>query len=230
MKSITIFFISAIVLAMPISAFSKFIVVASKGPERNVSTFIEKQAEYLISELTIKNDDRDPIKRFGLLEKAQQALLLKAYERDGVSVDLLPVQLEIDRHSKLLPSFNSASLRYRVLVSLSDYKNDFLAASLALRKLIDELPEIEDTQYELSIARLGIENPEKYRNEILEKISTDLADLKTRFGNSMRIKLSGLESPVRAEQLQDTKISVYINYQIELKINNTPPPGSGHNP
>ena len=118
-------------LLMPLTTFAKIIVVASATSDRNVAVFLEKQAEYVISELIIKNDDRNPVRRFELLKKAQQALISNTKKHNDISLELLPVHLEIDRHSKLFPYANTAALNYRVLVSLADHNNDFLQASAA---------------------------------------------------------------------------------------------------
>lgn len=183
----------------------------------DVSSFLVKDAEFITAELSIQNDDSDPIKRYELMTKAKKSLEAIIKYKDYLSIILLPVNLTTTR-GKFVSSFiYNTSLNYRILISLSHFKNDFLEATSQLRKVVDSLPEIEDTDYELSNAELAIENPELYRQEIIDIIVQDLDNMKKSFGDSINFEIDGLENPVQAVQLDDIKVALYIGHKIKLK-------------
>ena len=184
----------------------------------NVSTYLVKNAEYVTAELTIINDDSEPIDRYKLIESAKKHLEQIADSKDYVSITLLPVELSTSR-SKFVSKIGSDTfLKYRILISLARFNNDFLDATTELRKIVDSLLEIEDTDYKLSSAELAIENPEKYRQEILDLVVQDVQELKKSFGDSTTFEIDGLEHSVQAIQLDDIKIALFIGYKLKLKI------------
>lgn len=184
----------------------------------DVSTYLVKNAEYVTAELTIINDDSEPIDRYKLIESAKKHLEQIANSKDYVSIILLPVKLSTIRSKFISKIGFDTFLQYRILISLAHFNNDFLDATIELRKIVDSLPEIEDTDYKLSSAELAIENPEKYRQEILDLVVKDVQNLKESFGDSTNFEIEGLENPVQAIQLDDIKIALFIGYQLKLKI------------
>ena len=209
-------FISIIIifLWMVTPANAKFYKLANLQ-QSNVAVGLYKDAEFIAANLTIENDDRDPIKRIQFLKKAKQSLEKKTGELKYASIVLLPVNLDVDRNYRIFSS-DKTLLTYRLLVSLPEHDNDFFEATAALRNIVDDLPKYEDTKYSLSNAFLGIENPEQYRNKILDLIVQDIRNLKQKFGDKLKLKISGLNSPVEIYQLDDIKVLLCINYRIEL--------------
>ena len=212
MKIFTSILIASLLMVAPANA--KFYKLANLQ-KSNVAVGLYKDAEFVAANLTIENDDRDPIKRIQFWKKAKQALEKKTDELKYASIVLLPVNLDVDRSYKIF-STDKTSLTYRLLVSLPEHNNDFFEATAAIRNIVDGLPEYEDTKYSLSNAFLGIENPEQYRNKILDMIDQDIRNLKQRFGERLKLKISGLNSPVEIYQLDDIKVLLCINYLIEL--------------
>ncbi len=184
----------------------------------DVSTYLVKNAEYVTAELTIISDASDPIDRYKLIESAKKHLEQIADSKDYVSITLLPVKLSTIRNKFVSKLGFDTFLKYRILISLAHFKNDFLDATIELRKIVDSLPEIENTDYKLSSAELAIENPEKYRQEILDLVVEDVQKLKESFGDSTNFEIDGLENPVKAIQLDDIKIALFIGYELKLKI------------
>lgn len=195
----------------------KYITIAT-SEKINVSTYFVKNAEYVTAELSINNDDSDPIKRYKLLNKAIEGLNDIVKDKEYVTIKLLPVKLTTVR-SKLVSSFMlDTVLKYRILVLLSYFNNDFLEATSQLRKVIDSLPKIEDTDYNLSTAELAMENPERYRQDIINLVEKDVNQMKQTFGESINIEIDGLENPVQAVQLDEIKIALLIDYNMKIKM------------
>ncbi len=207
-------------VAMLLSSVSlaEVYVIAKETSDRQVSGYLEKKADYLVSELSISNDKRDPIERFQYMEQARKALLSKLSGRVDIEGRLLPVQLNINRHNKVSSLFYDSTIQYRLMTKLNHFQGDFLAASNALRKFVDALPKIDGTEYSLSPVKLAIAGPEKYRQELLEEIKGDIDRIKATLGKNSVIKVSGLERPVIAEQMEEANVAVFINYTIDMEI------------
>jgi hypothetical protein len=63
---------------------------------------------------------------------------------------------------------------------------------------------------------LSLVTPEKYRYEIIAKITEDARKLRQTVGANCRIQLSGLSNRVSWQRSDVSELTLYIPYQIEL--------------
>ena len=63
---------------------------------------------------------------------------------------------------------------------------------------------------------LSLVTPEKYRYEIISKITEDAKKLKAAVGAKCRIELSGLANRVSWQRSDVSELTLYIPYQIQL--------------
>lgn len=181
-----------------------------------VATYIEKDAEYIVAELLIQNDDKNPLRRYETLEKTVDDLKIDAKLKEYITLQFLPDK-PISKKGKLWSITHKSTLNFRVLVSLKQFNNDFLAAAKALTEFVDDLSPHQSTNYILSPLKLAISQPEYYREEILKKIAADLSLLQNIFGKQTGFSIYGLENPVSVVHLNGKKIALFINYKIKLK-------------
>lgn len=59
--------------------------------------------------------------------------------------------------------------------------------------------------------------PARYRDEIISAISADARETAAVFGDEFAISVSGLESPVRWQQVSALELSLYINYDLTVE-------------
>ena len=63
---------------------------------------------------------------------------------------------------------------------------------------------------------LSLVTPEKYRDEIIGKITEDAKKLREAVGSKCRIQLSGLANRVSWQRSDVSELTLYIPYQIQL--------------
>jgi hypothetical protein len=63
---------------------------------------------------------------------------------------------------------------------------------------------------------LSLVAPEKYRYEIIERITEDAKHLQTAVGSHCRVEISGLSSRVSWKRSDVSELTLYIPYQIKL--------------
>lgn len=64
---------------------------------------------------------------------------------------------------------------------------------------------------------LGLNDPDKYRTQILESIAKSIAETKKPLGISGSVEVDGLENPVSVMQLNETEVALFINYKLGIQ-------------
>ena len=105
-----------------------------------------------------------------------------AKENPGIIVHMGQISLSPKPFSKLesFPSFRydqNSEAQFYVLSRL-DENTDIYKASSAIRQFVDSISMPGKSSTSLGRIQLAVENPEKYRKELLEKISEDVIFVK----------------------------------------------------
>ena len=104
-----------------------------------------------------------------------------------------------------------------LLPVVSDSDNIF-TGGIELGDLLDKLDPPDKVRFHASPVRLAVENPEKLRGKLLEMISADVRNAKKKMKGSGKITISGLEGPVKVNQVDNINVELFIEYKVSLEI------------
>jgi hypothetical protein len=82
---------------------------------------------------------------------------------------------------------------------------------------VSSIPLGEGTKFTLGNTTLGMNEPEKYRVQILESISKSITESKKSLGLSGSVEVDGLENPVSVMQLDEAEVVLFINYRLSIQ-------------
>ena len=184
---------------------------------------ITKAADFLVQEIRLINDSRSPELRRkeiiatieGLLKSASAAQNVALSYGDGFlfPVDLNDESLQIIEDQKR-PDTSVVDIYVKVALDRGD---DTKKRITELRKFIAMASLVGRTEIASEgDVGLSIVNPEKYRHEILSKISAENGQLVKAMGDSCRVKINGLESRVEWERTAVAELTLYIPYSLEI--------------
>ena len=113
-------------------------------------------------------------------------------------------------------SYRGSSAQLYVLGSLKPDTNIF-AVTKRIYQIVTPIPLADGTKVTLGNTSLGLDEPEKYRNQLLGLISKSVADAKKSLGSTGSIDIEGLESPVTVMQWSDRELLLFISYRFRLQ-------------
>jgi len=99
------------------------------------------------------------------------------------------------------------------------------AALAAARRIYEAISGIRDAEFKdgttitVGPALLAVNDPEKYRAQILGLLSGSIAEIKKAFGRAISVEVDGLENPVAAMQVRGKEVVLFINYKLNVKSN-----------
>jgi len=65
---------------------------------------------------------------------------------------------------------------------------------------------------------LAMNDPERFRNQIIKKIIESVESLAASLGSTIRVTISGLEQPVVVKQYDDEYVDLYIPYTLSIEM------------
>src|SRR5207248_2158115 len=128
------------------------------------------------------NDSKDPAKRSDEIEKALRSLTDKVHQQPDLSVKQGVVSLSPRELSTLqgISSYDSSGGSSAQLYVLGAMKQDATAFAVTKRlyQVINAIPLGDGTKVILGNTTLGLNDPEKYRDQILGSIAKSITDTK----------------------------------------------------
>jgi hypothetical protein len=175
-------------------------------------------ADYVAVPINIQNDSKDPIKRGDEIEKAYIAIADKLASHQDLKVMPGAISLSPREQGKFSSSdsYRGSSAQLYVLGSLKPDTNIF-AVTKRIYQIVTAIPLADGTKVTLGNTSLGLDEPEKYRNQLLGLISKSVADAKKSLGSTGSIDIEGLESPVTVMQWSDRELLLFISYRFRLQ-------------
>jgi len=185
---------------------------------------IIKNADFLVQEIRITNDSRSPELRKKEIIQTINNFVTSSKRIEGIELScgegfLTPVNLNDDSlelledHSRVDNNYVDISVKVSI-----DEKKAPKKQIARLRKFIQKTKKVGRTEIEIQgDIGLSIKTPEKYRYEILKKITEENAKTKTIIGGKCEISVLGLESRVQWARSGITELTLYIGYQTEIK-------------
>jgi len=194
-------------------------VIAFTGA-KSTATSLLKKADYLSVPLTISSKQKDPSERFSEIRKAQDLILSQALKHPDLFVHKGTISLSPRPKSKLsYSSGGSSKARFHLLTKLRK-DEDVYESAIRVRQFIAAIEMPGKSTHALGQLQLAVDNPERYRKELLEKISEDVAFLKTAIRTKGKAFIKGLERPVLVRQVDDRNVELFIHYELTIEMSN----------
>jgi hypothetical protein len=175
-------------------------------------------ADYVAVPINIQNDSKDPLKRGDEMEKAYLAITDKLAPHQDLKIMPGVISLSPREQGKFssAESYRGSSAQLYVLGSLKQDTNVF-AVTKRIYQIVSAIPVADGTKVTLGNTSLGLDEPEKYRNQLLGLVSRSVADAKKSLGSTGFIELEGLENPVTVMQWNDREVLLFISYRFRLQ-------------
>lgn len=185
---------------------------------------LTRRADFLVQSIQLTNDTRDSAARARELQQTIRDMLADAAKRPGIALSygddfLIPistnaVEVALTPEAKRADS-SQASLYVKMALS---EKDSVPAAIASLRAFIRKARVEGRTEIEpQGDVGLSLVTPEKYRYEIIAKITEDARKLRQTVGAQCRIQISGLSNRVTWQRTDVSELTLYIPYQVQLE-------------
>ena len=218
----------ACIAAAPASAqVDEVVVTGSRISGDDYSTIpavvLQRRADFLVQRIRLTNDTRDRDARFKELHQTIRDMVSDAGKKPGIALSygdefLIPISSTatevVFNEGGKRPDTSSASLYVKMALG---EKDDVPAAIANLRAFIRKARVSGRTEIEPEDdVGLSLVTPEKYRYDIIARITEDARKLREAVGAKCRIQLSGLANRVSWQRSDISELTLYIPYQIQL--------------
>lgn len=183
---------------------------------------LRRTADFLVQEVTIRGDTRDPKQRAAEIRQMLQKAVQMAGQR-GVELaygDYVLTRLTLDNLDELdLRNDNrpdSQRIDFLVKAPLSG-KESGSAAQKRIENYIEAVPEVGRAQMDKSgDSSLSIVGPDQYRMQIADKVIEDARAVSTRMGPEYAVTIEGLNMPVQWTRAGPSDVLLYIPYKLVI--------------
>jgi hypothetical protein len=184
---------------------------------------LQRRGDFLVQQIRLTNDTRAEDARIRELRQTVRDMVGDAAKKPGMALSygdefLIPIsasatEVVFDDGGKR-PDTSSASIYVKMALG---EKDDVPAAIASLTAFIKKARMSGRTEIESEDeVGLSLVTPEKYRYDIIGKITEDARKLRAAVGPKCRVQLSGLANRVSWQRSDVSELTLYIPYQIEL--------------
>jgi hypothetical protein len=184
---------------------------------------LQRRADFLVQRVRLTNDTRAAEARNKELQQTIRDMVSDAAKKPGIALSygdefLIPISAAatevVLRVGGERPDTSSTSIYVKMAL---DAKDDVPAAIANLRAFIKKARISGRTEIVLEDdVGLSLVAPEKYRYDIIGKITEDAKKLRETVGAKCRIQLEGLSNRVSWQRSDISELTLYIPYQIQL--------------
>ncbi len=184
---------------------------------------LQRRADFLVQSIRLTNDTRSGDARIKELQQTIRDMVSDAAKKPGIALSfgeefLIPISATATE-VVFVPGGNrpdTSSTSIYVKMALGE-KDDVPASIAALKAFIKKARISGRTEIDSEgDVGLSLVTPEKYRYDIISKITDDAKKLKAAVGAKCRIELSGLANRVSWQRSDVSELTLYIPYQIQL--------------
>jgi hypothetical protein len=213
--------LAVLMLAAPSvwSGESRIVMVLAPG-QIPVTAKLDVPAVYAIAPLSVDCDEREASKRASQLAAATRRIAELGRSGHGVEVRQGVITLdtaarESFAYSKSYGSGGGSSVLF-VVSRLGDTE-DIYSAAIRLAQFASAIPKLECVSVRAGHAVLGLDDPERFRPQVLKLVAAHIKDAKVALGPSREIEVSGLERPVVAMQKNGREVTLFIHYTLTVR-------------
>jgi hypothetical protein len=230
MRNVRITFAAAISCGFAASAWAQLqeiVVTGSRVGGEDYSgipaVVLERRADFLVQRIELTNDTRSEDARTKELHQTIRDMAVDAAKRPGMALGygeefLIPItatsfEVPLQKGGK---RSDTSSVQIYVKMALSE-KDDVSSAIAALNAFIKKARVSGRTEIEpQGEVGLSLVNPEKYRYDIIAKISEDAKHLRASIASECKVEVSGLASRVSWQRSDVSELTLYIPYKVQL--------------
>lgn len=190
---------------------------------------LKKKADFLTQEVRFINDSRDPELRKKEIISTIEAFIKESRKISNIALSygdgfLAPVNLTDESLQIIEDNKRSDTSYVDIYIKVRLQENSDVKEKIAeLRNFISRGKKAGRTELERQgDIGLSIVNPEKYRYEIIRKISEENSKIQEMVRGSCEVSISGLERRVQWERSEVGELTLFIPYGTELKCRNAP--------
>lgn len=183
---------------------------------------LRRSADFLVQEVTIRGDTRDPKQRGAEIRQMLQKAVQQASSR-GVQLAfgdyiLTPLILANIDDVALKGDNRPDSQRVDFLVKAPLAGNTSGAsAEKRIADYIESVPEVGRAQMDESgDSSLSIVGPDQYRKAIADKVMEDAQELSAKMGSGYGVTIEGLNMPVLWTRAGPSDVMLYIPYKLVI--------------
>ncbi len=181
---------------------------------------LRRTADFLVQEVTIRGDSRDPKQRASEIRQMLQKAVQLA-NQNGVQLaygDYILTPLTMSNLDEVTLSNDnrpdSQKIDFLVKAPLSG-KEGGAAAEKRIETYVDAVPEVGRAQMDESgDSSLSIVGPDQYRLQIADKVMEDARTLSAKMGQSYAVSIEGLNMPVMWTRAGPSEVMLYIPYKL----------------
>lgn len=215
--------VTSLFLSQLAYASGSSVVIAAGYSPYTPTVRVQISADYVAIPINIKNDSKDPLKRSDEIEKALRLVTERVKQHADLAVRQGVVSLSAMEQSglKSYGGYDSASsAQLYVLGTLKPEVNVF-AVTKRIYQAISAVQLTDGTKVTYGKTTLGLNDPEKYRNQLLGLIAKSINETKKSLGLAGSVEISGLESPVAVMQINESEVVLFINYRFRIETKAT---------
>jgi hypothetical protein len=184
---------------------------------------LQRRADFLVQRILLTNDTRAEDARIKELQQTIRDMVADATKKPGIALSygdefLIPIsanatEVVLNSGGKR-PDTSFASVFVKMALA---EKDDVPAAIASLRTFIKKARISGRTEIEpADDVGLSLVAPEKYRYDIIAKITEDAKRLRGAVGAKCKVQLSGLANRVSWQRSDISELTLYIPYQVQL--------------
>jgi hypothetical protein len=221
----TLFLLAALALYQIAYAGSSSVVIAVGYSPYTPTVRMQVAADYVAIPINIQNDSKDPVKRSDEIEKALRLVTerLKQHPdltmRPGV-VSLSPTEQSGLKSYSGYDSYGGSSAQLYVLGALKSDANVF-SLTKRIYQTVSAIQQSDGTKITFGKTALGLNDPEKYRNQLLGLVAKAITETKKSLGIAGAVEVGGLENPVAVMQINESEVVLFINYTLRIETKAT---------
>lgn len=215
-----VFWLMFIVFSLPVSCFasSKSILVFAVSQDNPTSVKLQQKADFVSMAITITSEQKEQPQQVSEIRQARQVIIDEAKKNNQIKIYTGPSVLVGEGSSSYLSKSYSPSSQSEIilLLSLKEGEDVFRGAS-EINNFIAKIKPPGKSNFRLSPIRLAVEDPEKYRSQVIKLVNDDISFLKATIKNTGKIVVGGLESPVQVRQVDDVNVELFIRYNVSIE-------------
>jgi hypothetical protein len=193
--------------------------VAAAGERGSPPITVRKTGDFLLLQIQLMNDTRDPEKRRAELYDTIKAILTVSSaipKMEVASAEMVlnerNYQVELDdTHGK--SDSSSVALYLKLPLAATD---DVGGLSNRLRLFAQEIRIVGRTEVFAGEIGISVRNPERFRYEVIGKIAEDVRKMRDLFGDSFEIVVTGLDQRLKWNRSSVSELEFYVPYSYEV--------------
>ncbi|MDF1526002.1 MAG: hypothetical protein RRA15_03765 [bacterium] len=196
------------------------VVVLSDNYDKPVAVMYKMRADYIAQTVTITSNERDFSAKLKGIKEGKKHLIEYIERKKQVILYEEPAYLYPGSEGLFKGSYGGSEPQAQVqlLLPIVNNNDNIFSGGIELAELLRALDPLAKTRFQSFAVRLAVEDPEKLRGKVLEMISADVKAAKERMKGAGKITISGLEGPVKVNQVDDINVELFIEYRVSLEI------------